>query len=664
MSETSDPYGPIHGRPSFREHIDRGTFPAHGLEPDEAYELLHTGLMLDGRETLNLASFVTTWMEPQAEKLIHDTLRKNHIDHEEYPAASLIEEACVHMLGDLFNAPDPTAVVGVATIGSSEAIMLGLLAHKRAWRDRRQAAGLPTDRPNVVFGAETHVVWDKFANYFDVEMRKIPMKPDRFVLSADDVEAHVDENTIAVGAVLGTTHIGEADPIEEINDLLVRIKAEKGWDIPLHVDGASGAFIAPFAEPDLRWDFRLEQVASINASGHKYGLVYPGVGWLIFRDASKLPEDLVFSVNYLGGAQPTYTFNFSRGSAMIQAQMYNFLRLGRSGYTSIVETMLANARFLNESLEASGRFEILNPGLAEPVVTFTLKGDPGSTSTTCRRGCARTAGSCPRTACRPTPRTVHLMRVVVRLDLSRMMIEQLLRDLFARLRRARGRAADAASRRRSPTCGRRPRTPRPTEQGAHRPGTSDVTPTRPEDAGPRTCPRDGACVSTPGPGPFVTHARARAPRRERGRVELAAAPQGTRPASGAAATVPARGGRAERVELVDRRLFAIGSICFALGSLPAVLRRTSPARWSPATFFVGSIFFTSPPTCSTTSAPRARAGSLAGRRGRARLASLVGWKPRRIDFVGGDRQLVGTVFFNITTFAATQADLPSPRSGT
>ena len=163
MSETPDPYGPIHGRPSFREHIDRGTFPEHGLEPDEAYELLHTGLMLDGRETLNLASFVTTWMEPQAEKLIHDTLRKNHIDHEEYPAASLIEEACVHMLGDLFNAPDSTQVVGVATIGSSEAIMLGLLAHKRAWRDRRRAAGLPTDRPNVVFGAETHVVWDKLS---------------------------------------------------------------------------------------------------------------------------------------------------------------------------------------------------------------------------------------------------------------------------------------------------------------------------------------------------------------------------------------------------------------------------------------------------------------------------------------------------------------------
>jgi len=432
VSETSDstnPFGPIHGRASFRRRFDRATFPEEGLSPDETYELLHTGLMLDGRETLNLASFVTTWMEPQAEALIHDSLRKNHIDHEEYPAASLVEEACVHMLGDLFNAPDPTQVVGVATIGSSEAIMLGLLAHKRAWRDRRLAQGLPVDRPNVVFGAETHVVWDKFANYFDVEMRKIPMKPDRFVLDADDVEQQVDENTIAVGAVLGTTHIGEADPIEEINDRLVRIKADKGWDIPLHVDGASGAFVAPFAEPDLRWDFRLSQVASINASGHKYGLVYPGVGWLVFRDASKLPEDLVFSVNYLGGAQPTYTFNFSRGSAMIQAQMYNFLRLGRSGYTAIVETMLANARHLNEALEASGRFEILNPGLAEPVVTFRFKDDPGFDVYHLSARLRENGWIVPAYSLPPDAEHVHLMRVVVRLDLSRPMIDVLLRDI-------------------------------------------------------------------------------------------------------------------------------------------------------------------------------------------------------------------------------------------
>ncbi|GAA3634648.1 glutamate decarboxylase [Microbacterium awajiense] len=427
---TYDPIGPIHGGRAFRTHIDPFTFPEASMPADDAYELIHTGLMLDGRETLNLASFVTTWMEPQAEKLIHDSLRKNHIDHEEYPAASLMEEACVHMLGDLFHAPDPAEVVGVATIGSSEAIMLGLLAHKRSWRDRRRSSGLPTDRPNVVFGAETHVVWDKFANYFDVEMRKIPMKPDRFVIDADDVEAHVDENTIAVGVVLGTTHIGESDPIPEINERLLKIKAEKGWDIPIHVDGASGGFIAPFAHPDFAFDFRLEQVASINVSGHKYGLVYPGVGWLVMRDRSTLPEDLVFSVNYLGGAQPTYTFNFSRGSAMIQAQLYNFLRLGRSGYASIVETMMLNARHLNEKLEDSGWFEILNPGLSEPVVTFRLKGDPGFTVYHLSARLREHGWIVPAYSLPPDAEDVHLLRVVVRLDLSRQLVDVLLRDML------------------------------------------------------------------------------------------------------------------------------------------------------------------------------------------------------------------------------------------
>lgn len=421
---------PIHALPAFQQAVNPFVFPVEGMDPDAAYEILHTTLMLDGRPSLNLASFVTTWMEPQAEKLIHQTLRKNHIDHEEYPAASLVEEACVHMLGSLFNAPDPAEVVGVATIGSSEAIMLGLLAHKWTWRARREANGEDTTRPNVVFGAETHIVWDKFAKYFDVEMRKIPMRPDRYVLTPEDVEPHIDENTIAVGAVLGTTFIGEADPIAELNDLLVRIKREKGWDIPLHVDGASGGFIAPFAHPDFVFDFRLEQVWSINASGHKYGLVYPGVGWLIFRDRSKLPEELVFSVNYLGGAQPTYTFNFSRGSAMVQAQAYNFLRLGREGYTEVVEAMLSNARYLNEQLVASGKFEILNRGLAEPVVTFTIKGDPGFDVYHLSSRLRENGWIVPAYNLPPDAEDVHLLRVVVRIDLSRRMIDLLLLDLL------------------------------------------------------------------------------------------------------------------------------------------------------------------------------------------------------------------------------------------
>ncbi|MEZ5171514.1 MAG: glutamate decarboxylase [Acidimicrobiia bacterium] len=424
-----DPYAPLHRKEFFGRTIDVDVFPDNGMPADAAYELLHTGLMLDGRETLNVASFVTTWMEPQAEKLIHETLRTNHIDHEEYPAAQLIEEMCVRWLGDLFHAPEVDNTVGVGTIGSSEAIMLGLLAHKWSWKKRQEDAGRPTDRPNIVFGAETHIVWDKFARYFDVELRKIPMRADRFVMSVDDVEERIDENTIAVGAVLGTTFIGESSPIREVNDLLVSVKKDTGWDIPMHVDGASGGFIAPFARPDEEWDFRLEQVASINVSGHKYGLVYPGVGWLVFRDRSKLPEDLIFSVNYLGGAQPTYTFNFSRGTAMIQAQAYNFVRLGRKGYAELVENMLGNAQYLNEQLEAMGRFVIMNPGLAEPVVTFRLKDDANFDVYHLSEMLRQKGWIVPAYSLPPDADDIDLLRVVVRVEMSRQLLEILVLDI-------------------------------------------------------------------------------------------------------------------------------------------------------------------------------------------------------------------------------------------
>jgi glutamate decarboxylase len=410
----------------FSQPLPRFEFPEHGMPPRDALDLVHLGLRVDGQPSMNLASFVTTWMEPEAETLIHEAMRTNHIDHEEYPVADKIEEICVRMLADLWHAPDVPNAVGVATIGSSEAIMLGLLAHKFRWRDRRRAAGQPSDRPNLVFGAETHIVWDKFARYFDVEPRKIPMRPDRFVLHPEDVAERIDENTIAVGAVLGTTFIGENDPIEELNDLLVGVKADKGWDIPLHVDGASGGFIAPFGRPDERWDFRLEQVASINASGHKYGLVYPGVGWLVFRGREFLPEDLVFSVNYLGGAQPTFTFNFSRGSAMIQAQFYQFVRLGREGYRATVQSMLSNAAYLNQQLDKTGRFEILNPGLAEPVVTFRLKGSADFDEYHLADRLRQNGWIVPAYTLPPDAEDVTVLRVVVRNDMSRDKLDILL----------------------------------------------------------------------------------------------------------------------------------------------------------------------------------------------------------------------------------------------
>ena len=308
-------------------------------------------MVLDGIPMRNLATFVTTWMEPEAERLIDETLHTNFIDHAEYPRTAEIEQRCIRMLADLFHAPGATT--GARTQGSSEAIMLGALSLKWKWRARREAAGKSTDRPNLVFGGDVHVVWEKFCRYFDVEPRIVPLAPDKYTIGPEDVEPHIDENTIGVAAVLGTTFTGHADDIRGINDHLVGLKHDRGVDVPLHVDAASGGFVWPFLYPDTEWDFRLEQVRSINVSGHKFGLVYPGIGWLVFRETADLAEDLVFYENYLGKPDATFTLNFSTGSAMVLAQYYNFARLGHSGYRYVMETMKYNARALAKEISAT-----------------------------------------------------------------------------------------------------------------------------------------------------------------------------------------------------------------------------------------------------------------------------------------------------------------------
>jgi glutamate decarboxylase len=348
--------------------------PDHGMPAVDAMRLLNAELILDGIPNRNLATFVTTWMEPEAQQVIVENLHRNYIDHAEYPQTAEIEQRCLRMLADLFHAPGETT--GTRTQGSSEAIMLGGLSLKWKWRERREAAGQPTDRPNLVFGADVHVVWEKFCRYFDVEPRIIPLQPHKLTIGPEDVEPHVDENTIGVGAVLGTTFTGHADDIGGINDMLVALKHDRGLDVPLHVDGASGAFVWPFLYPDTAWDFRLEQVHSINVSGHKYGLVYPGLGWLVFRGVDDLPEDLVFYENYLGQRDATFTLNFSTGASMVLAQYYNFVRYGREGYRAVMETMQHNARILSEAILATGRFELVGEHHNEqlPLVAFKLVG--------------------------------------------------------------------------------------------------------------------------------------------------------------------------------------------------------------------------------------------------------------------------------------------------
>ena len=352
--------------------IPRNEVSMGGMSPDAAYQIVHDELMLDGNARMNLATFVTTWMEPQAERLMAECFDKNMIDKDEYPQTAELELRCVNILGRLWHAPDAAEATGCSTTGSSEAAMLGGLALKRRWQKRRAAEGKPADRPNIVMGINVQVCWEKFANYWDVEMRLVPMEGNRFHLSAQEAVKLCDENTIGVIPILGSTFDGSYEPVKDVCAALDDLQARTGLDIPVHVDGASGAFVAPFIDPDLEWDFRLPRVASINVSGHKYGLVYPGVGWVVWRDAAALPEDLIFWVNYLGDNMPTFALNFSRPGAQIVAQYYNFLRLGFDGYAAVQGYARDVATTLSAQIAALGPFELLTRGDELPVFAFTL----------------------------------------------------------------------------------------------------------------------------------------------------------------------------------------------------------------------------------------------------------------------------------------------------
>ncbi|AZQ61193.1 glutamate decarboxylase [Flammeovirga pectinis] len=352
--------------------VPKYELPQSEMDANEAYNIIHNELMLDGNARLNLATFVTTWMEPEAEKLMAETFDKNMIDKDEYPQTAMLEERCINIISRLFNAPEEEDTTGSSAIGSSEAVMLAGMAFKRKWRDRQKAAGKSTENPNLVLGTNVQVVWEKFCRYWDVEPRFIPMKEGKYVITADEVVAAIDENTIGVVAILGTTFTGEFEPIESIHDAMVKNNAAKGFVTPLHIDAASGGFVAPFIHPDLKWDFRLPLVKSINVSGHKYGLVYPGVGWVVWRDKSELPEDLIFHVNYLGGDMPTFTLNFSRPGNQIVGQYYNFIRLGRDGYTQVMTELRDIAMRLSSGIEKLGHFELLSDGSSIPVFAFSV----------------------------------------------------------------------------------------------------------------------------------------------------------------------------------------------------------------------------------------------------------------------------------------------------
>ncbi|MEU3557121.1 glutamate decarboxylase [Streptomyces fragilis] len=425
---------PVFSREPLR--VPRYQLPAGEMEPATAYQVVHDELMLDGNARQNLATFVSTWAEPEARRLMDECAEKNMIDKDEYPQTAELEARCVHMLAHLWHAEDPRHAMGCSTTGSSEAAMLGGLALKRRWQHRRRAEGRPTDRPNLVMGSNVQICWEKFADYFEVEPRYVPMEGDHFHLTPDRAVEWCDENTIGVVAVLGSTFDGSYEPVADICAALDDLQARTGVDVPVHVDGASGAMIAPFLDLDLRWDFRLPRVASINTSGHKYGLVMPGVGWALWRDREALPDDLVFHVNYLGGDMPTFALNFSRPGAQVVAQYYNFLRLGFDGYRRVQQTCRDVATRLSGEIARLGPFELITDGSDIPVFAFRVRDGERRFSVFDVSAALRERGWQAPAYTFPENRTdLAVLRVVVRVDFSHDLADLLLEDLRRALSR-------------------------------------------------------------------------------------------------------------------------------------------------------------------------------------------------------------------------------------
>jgi glutamate decarboxylase len=423
-------------------------FPEHSQDPNVARALLETEVLLDGDPAKNLATFVTTWMEPGAREVIADNLHRNYIDHAEYPQTAEISSRCVRMLHNLFHGEGEPDAPGAACAGSSEAVMLGALAMKWRWKARREKEGKPIDRPNLVYGADVHVVWDKFCRYFDVEPRQVPLAADKYTVGPDDLAPHIDENTIGVVAVVGTTFTGDCDDVRGVDALLADL-AGKGLEVPLHIDAASGGFVFPFSDPDFEWDFRLPSVKSINVSGHKFGLVYPGVGWLVFRDEKQLPEDLVFYEDYLGERDATFTLNFSGSSAFILAQYYNFVRHGRAGYESIVRAMDANASALAEELAREDALELVEGAPRLPLVIARVRdAEPFDGRELVGQLAERRGWMVPAYQLPPARENEQILRMLVKINQTRELVDALVTDFHDSIAHLRERAAGGEGRRR------------------------------------------------------------------------------------------------------------------------------------------------------------------------------------------------------------------------
>jgi len=428
----------VYADPDLMATLPSKEFPPDEMRPGDALQAIADELLLDGNARQNLATFCQTWEEAEIHLLMDLSIDKNLIDKDEYPQTAELERRCVQMLADLWHAPEEGAAVGCSAIGSSEACMLGGMAAKWRWRATRRAEGKPTDTPNMVCGP-VQVVWHKFARYWDVEIREVPMAPGRYAMEPEQMLERVDENTIMVVPTFGVTYTGAYERVLELSQALDGLHDEREIDVDMHVDGASGAFLAPFCAPDVEWDFRVPRVKSISTSGHKFGLAPLGVGWVLWRDAAELPDDLVFHVTYLGGDMPVFQINFSRPAGQIIAQYYNFVRLGRAGYRNVHQACYDTGAFLAEEVVKMGPFELLcdaNPLTGIPSVAWRIREgeDPGYTLYDLADRLRVRGWQVPAYPLTGSVSDVAVQRILVRQGVSRDLAGLLLEDMAQSIR--------------------------------------------------------------------------------------------------------------------------------------------------------------------------------------------------------------------------------------
>lgn len=426
---------PIFGTVESNESIPKYELAKKSIAPQVAYRLIKDDLLDEGNARQNLCTFCQTYMDDEAVKLMAETLEKNAIDKSEYPQTTDLENRCVNILADLWNAPKDESFMGTSTVGSSEACMLGGMAMKFRWRNRAKALGMDVTsrKPNLVISSGYQVCWEKFCVYWDIEMRLVPMDEEHMSINVDKVLDYVDDYTIGVVGILGITYTGKYDDIKALDKKLEEYNKTAKLTVPMHIDAASGGMFAPFIEPELEWDFRLKNVVSISTSGHKYGLVYPGIGWVLWRDKEYLPQELVFDVSYLGGKIPTMAINFSRSASQIIGQYYNFLRYGFEGYRQIHQRTKDVAMFLASELEKTGLFQIYNNGENLPIVCYKLRDDV-NVDWTLYDLADRLLMKGWQVPAYPLPADLQdtiIQRIVCRSDLSHNLAELYLRDLKA-----------------------------------------------------------------------------------------------------------------------------------------------------------------------------------------------------------------------------------------